>query len=161
MKPEANVLHVLACVPLFACRTRTRVVLHKSVCSTRLCLSVNIVYWQTVLFYFAGERARVWQKEEAITASLWIIRQESDPYLKVNITSCPSRGPSLHCSPLHYRWWPWQQLLANNIHLNKSFHAVMILTNPISLLKDSKKVKWADFIFSQRPFVPGASDNGC
>lgn len=75
---------------------------------------------------------------EAIMAPLWIMRQECDPYLKVNVGSCPCRSPSQHCSLLHYRRWPWQHLIANNIHLNKSFHPVMILTNLISL-KTSEK----------------------
>lgn len=43
---------------------------------------------------------------DAVMALLWIMRQESDPYLKVNVSRCPCCSPSQHCSPLHYRWWP-------------------------------------------------------
>lgn len=82
---------------------------------------------------------------KAIMALLWIMRQLFDPYLKVSVSSCPCRSPSLHYSLLHYRWWPWQHLIANNIHLNKPFHEVKILTNCISF---EKRCKWrGDFIF--------------
>lgn len=82
-------------------------------------------------------------------ALLWIMRQLCDPYLKVSVSSCPCRSPSLHYSLLHYRWWPWQHLIANNIHLNKPFHAVEILTNFISFEKrcTNLPVKGGNFIF--------------
>lgn len=72
-------------------------------------------------------------------APLRIIGHECDPYLKVNISSCPCRSPSLLSFLLRYRWWPWQHLIANNIHLNKPFHPVKTLTNLISLEKGGKK----------------------
>lgn len=93
---------------------------------------------------------------EAIMAPLWIMRQECDPYLKVNVSSCPCRSPSLHCSLLYYRWWPWQQLIANNIHLNKPFHLLKILPNlfPLKTVKKNLTVKGGEFIFLQLQLVP-------
>lgn len=49
------------------------------------------------------ERGSYLAAAKAIRAPLRIMRQEYDPYLKVNISSCPCRSPSLLSSLLRYR----------------------------------------------------------
>lgn len=67
---------------------------------------------------------------EAIMAPLWIIRRECDPYLKVNVSSCPCHSPSWLHPLLHYSRWPWPQ---NNIHLNKPLRLLGTPANLVSL----------------------------
>ncbi len=140
------------CMPLFiACWTHVCVVLRARMCSVRLWEYKSSVLTDSVVLLWC-KKGSCLAEGEAIMAPLWIMRQECDPYLKVNVSGCPCRSPSQHCSLLRYRWWPWQHLIANNIHL---IHPLMILTNFISL-KTSENflqlVRW--FYFLPVQFVP-------
>lgn len=70
---------------------------------------------------------------QAIMAPLWIMRRESDPYLKVNVSRCPCHSPSRLHPLLHYSRWPWPQ---NNIHLNKPLR---LLGTPANLISSEEK----------------------
>lgn len=145
-KPKANV-YIIKCFTsqigacVFACLSslhaaHVSVFPSKPVCVQLLQHKSSILTRSVVLLWC--KKGSCLAEGEAIIAPLWIMRQQCDPYLKVNVGSCPCHSPSLHCSLLHYRWWPWQHLIANNIHLNKPFHPVKILTNFISLGEKKK-----------------------
>lgn len=81
-----------------------------------------------------GGEGLTWQREGvgggAIIVPLWIMRRVCDPYLKVNVSSCPCHSPSQLHPLLHYSRWPWPQ---NNIHLNKPLRLRGTPTNLVSL----------------------------
>lgn len=133
----ASLLWVLACTSVFP---------YNSVCVQLGCRS-SIRTLNIVLLWC--KKGCCLEEGEAIMAPLWIMRQECDPYFKVNVSSCPCRSPSLHRSLLYYRWWPWQHLIANNIHLNKPFHLPKSLPNLFPLKKKVKKISGGRWILFQ------------